>query len=148
MIVPVFLAVWAASNTLEKWVAFEFIGYFSLVFIRVYIEIKGTLNFAASRAERALSLKILLGFSISIIIMFAAVYKYYGLIIDESLTQTTWMDSIYFSIVTWTTLGYGDVQPTESIRLVAAFQAFVGYLYMGLLIGGIAGLLFNKEQNA
>lgn len=42
--------------------------------------------------------------------------------------------AFYFSTVTWTTLGYGDLQPLDSMRLVAAWEAFFGYIYMGFFI--------------
>ena len=44
-------------------------------------------------------------------------------------------DTLYFSIVTFTTLGFGDIQPVPAGRLPAAFQALCGYIYLGLGIG-------------
>ena len=43
--------------------------------------------------------------------------------------------ALYFSIVTFTTLGYGDLQPSTHMRPVAAVQALVGYVYLGLFVG-------------
>lgn len=42
--------------------------------------------------------------------------------------------ALYFSIVTFTTLGYGDFQPGAKLRLLAAFQALYGYGYLGLIV--------------
>jgi hypothetical protein len=67
----------------------------------------------------------------------------YGITYDDELVIGDWYNSIYFSIVTWTTLGYGDFSPPEGLRLVAAFEAIVGYLYMAILVG----LLFNISQH-
>jgi voltage-gated potassium channel Kch len=39
--------------------------------------------------------------------------------------------ALYFSIVTFTTLGYGDVVPGEGWRVLAALQAAVGILVFG-----------------
>jgi len=44
-------------------------------------------------------------------------------------------DGLYFSLVTFTTLGFGDLQPFPQGRLAASFQALSGYLYLGLGIG-------------
>jgi hypothetical protein len=145
LVVPVLLAIWVTTSSYEKFAALEFVACFFLVFYRVFIEVEGTLNFSKSRTERAFSLKLLLGYSISIIIMFAAVYKYFGLIVDGHIIEPSWTEGLYFSIVTWTTLGYGDIQPVEPMRLVAAFEAYIGYIYMGLLAGGIASILFSKN---
>jgi hypothetical protein len=39
--------------------------------------------------------------------------------------------ALYFSVVTFTTLGYGDVVPGEGWRVLAALQAAVGILVFG-----------------
>ena len=53
--------------------------------------------------------------------------------------------ALYFSIVTWTTLGYGDFTPPPELRLVAAIQALVGYLFFGLSVGLGTFLLCEKR---
>ncbi len=77
------------------------------------------------------------------------VYKTHG-IVDTSTqkgeTTRSTLDCYYFSIVTWTTLGYGDFRPTESARLYAASEAFVGLTFMGLFISVLFYLL-NKIGN-
>ncbi len=47
------------------------------------------------------------------------------------------VDGLYFSIVTFTTLGYGDYQPVGYGRYLAATQALAGYLVLGLTVGAI-----------
>ncbi len=47
---------------------------------------------------------------------------------------------VYFSLVTLTTLGYGDVLPISPVAQVAAgIEAAVGVLYIAVLVGGIVG---------
>ena len=50
--------------------------------------------------------------------------------------------AIYLSVVTWTTLGYGDFSPTESVRLFAAFESLVGYIYLGIFVAFTINWLF------
>ncbi|MDC1143060.1 potassium channel family protein [Planctomycetota bacterium] len=46
-----------------------------------------------------------------------------------------WVDAMYFSLVTLTTLGYGDVRPVgEVARMVAALEAVFGVLYLAMLV--------------
>ena len=52
-----------------------------------------------------------------------------------SATRPEFSDALYFSAVTFTTLGYGDLQPRPETRLAAAFQAVTGYIYLGLGVG-------------
>ena len=41
---------------------------------------------------------------------------------------------LYFSLITWTTVGYGDLVPIPQARFLAASEAVLGYLSMGLLV--------------
>jgi hypothetical protein len=41
---------------------------------------------------------------------------------------------LYFAVVTWTTVGYGDYAPTPAARPYAALEALVGYLFMAFFI--------------
>lgn len=72
-------------------------------------------------------------FSASIILIFAAIYLRY----EPSVGDIP--ESLYFSIVTFTTLGYGDIQPTGRwVRLGCALQAILGALSMGMFVGSLA----------
>ncbi|RSD30034.1 ion channel [Vibrio pectenicida] len=43
-------------------------------------------------------------------------------------------NSLYFSVVTFTTLGYGDISPVGFARFVAALEAFLGSFTMALFV--------------
>ena len=43
-------------------------------------------------------------------------------------------DALYFSVVTITTLGYGDFIPLGPGRPIAAMQGLIGYLILGILV--------------
>ena len=75
--------------------------------------------------------------------IFASVYHMFGIQGASGVILGDWPTSYYFSIVTWTTLGYGDFSPVENLRLVAAFEATMGYFYMAILVG----LLLNISQH-
>jgi hypothetical protein len=47
------------------------------------------------------------------------------------LHANTLLDCVYFSIVTYTTLGIGDVFPIENVRLIAGVEALTGLLLVG-----------------
>lgn len=50
-------------------------------------------------------------------------------------------ESLYYSTVTFTTLGYGEYTPRGSTRFTAASQALIGFVFMPLLLGQIIGLM-------
>ena len=55
-----------------------------------------------------------------------------------------WM---YFSFVTMTTLGYGDIGPLSPIaRLLAYMQAIVGQLYIATLVAGLVGAYVARKD--
>lgn len=57
---------------------------------------------------------------------------------DHTLPWTTnfkiFLTSVYFSIVTFTTLGYGDISPTGIVRFIAAIEAFTGSFTIALFV--------------
>jgi len=50
---------------------------------------------------------------------------------------TTLLNTEYFSVVTFTTLGYGDLSPTGFLRFFAAFEALFGVMTIGFLVVGL-----------
>lgn len=59
--------------------------------------------------------------------------------IDPDYTLSFW-DYIYYSVVTFTTLGYGDIVPKMNLafRMLAVSEAFTGAFMMGLFIFTLA----------
>lgn len=56
-----------------------------------------------------------------------------------SVTFESLANSIYFSMVTFVTLGYGDIFQTDIyLKLFAATEAFLGVVLMGLFLAGFA----------
>lgn len=97
-----------------------------------------TKDIGPKRAILALTLQ-----GMAIILVFAAVYRGYGLVNAPRIME--WYEAIYFSIVTWTTLGYGDLSPRNGLQLLAAFQAGLGYVFLGLIVGMLVNLLSRLD---
>jgi hypothetical protein len=61
--------------------------------------------------------------------------------------RQTW-EFIYFSLVTMTTLGYGDIVPVhEGARSVATIQAILGQFFVAVLVARIVASLASKPRN-
>lgn len=57
-------------------------------------------------------------------------------------------DFIYFSFVTLTTLGYGDMSPVSSIaQTLAWFEAVVGQLFLAVTIARLVSLEISHREN-
>ena len=53
----------------------------------------------------------------------------------------------YFSFVTMTTLGYGDISPVaEHARTLAWFEALLGQLYLAVMVAGFVALHISKNM--
>jgi hypothetical protein len=55
---------------------------------------------------------------------------------------------IYFSFVTLTTLGYGDISPlSRPARTMASLQAVTGQLYIAIVIARLVGLQISQSRS-
>ena len=56
-----------------------------------------------------------------------------------------WPDFVYYSFVTLTTLGYGDITPvTQTSRILAFMEAVVGQVYLTIIIARLVGLYISR----
>jgi hypothetical protein len=59
---------------------------------------------------------------------------------------SVWSNSFYFSFVTLTTLGYGDILPLTSMaRSMSTLEAVTGVLYLGILIARLVSDYQRKQ---
>lgn len=75
--------------------------------------------------------------SMFIIFSWAGIYDYLGISYNLSGTPPNLDDyllNVYFSVVTFTTLGYGDFSPTSDGRIIAATQALIGLFMTSLFL--------------
>jgi hypothetical protein len=84
-------------------------------------------------------------FSIAFIMLWAVIYFSLGIQHDEETVGffmshsilanlMDFLSCVYFSVVTFTTLGYGDLTPGGIVRMFCAFQAFFGSFTMALFV--------------
>ena len=77
--------------------------------------------------------------SLGIIILFGFIYWLNSDLISLNTSANkhfSFGDSFYFSTITFTTLGYGDLSPTGWLKVLSSVEAFSGVLNMGFLIAG------------
>ena len=80
------------------------------------------------------------------VFLFALIYANLGLqsTIDQPVLET---DYLYFSVVTFTTLGYGDLAPTPHARFFAATEALLGYFILSVFVSVIV-VMSQRQMEA
>jgi hypothetical protein len=117
---------------------------------------KSNLATPLGRRIEKLSYRSLIGYS-SITILIGSVYFFiasrYG---DHgtNIGNLSYPSCLYFSIVTFTSLGYGDIAPIGFGKIVAVYEVLSGLVLVALVVGKVASerqsaillLLYTSEQ--
>ncbi len=75
---------------------------------------------------------------LGIVLIFGILFSLTG--VDYG-THKNWIGPFYFSVVTITTLGYGDIVPISPMaRITAICEVFIGYI----MLGGLLAIFTNK----
>ncbi len=96
-----------------------------------------SVRFSSSKFLACCWTAILVGFVPFLIFDFAIIYSVQSIQNSPDLQAE---DYLYYSIVTFTTLGYGDFQPRPEFRLIAASQAFLGFTFVPVMISEFISL--------
>jgi len=99
-----------------------------------------------NRLTGAICVYLLFGFMfglIHILVAWLLPGSYAGIGSPEAEDQA--VNYMYYSFVTLTTLGYGDVSPIRPLaRAVAYIEAVVGVFYVAILVGTLVGLMLSR----
>ena len=121
----------------------------ALVLLERIFSTSGDVNWRV--VANALSVYLLIGF------VFAAIYSLAGfaegpLGSDMGLNQNdadfVTFATTYFSFVTQTTLGYGDISPENArVASIAVVQVLIGQFYLAVIVARLVGLVVAKSSN-
>ena len=68
--------------------------------------------------------------------------------ITQALAEETRLTFLYYSIVTITTLGYGDITPvTDVAKSFSALEAVIGQIYLVILVARLVGINIAQSMN-
>ncbi|MGB0908319.1 MAG: potassium channel family protein [Maricaulaceae bacterium] len=79
--------------------------------------------------------------SVLMVFVFALLYRIFGT--DPIGTP---MDNLYFSAVTFSTLGFGDIKPAPNAQVFAAFEALIGNLHLGIMVAATFAAITNNVK--
>ena len=134
------------------------LGYTSLISVLVFMLVTTTYAFRRTVFSRDVSANRLIG-AVCVYLQLGVIWAICYSLIDavfpgsfSSLASTPehmWRsDWLYFSFVTMTTLGYGDLSPVSSPARIAAYmQAVFGQLYIAILVAGLVGAYISEHSS-
>lgn len=95
---------------------------------------------------RAVSAYILIGVTWAALYGIAS-YVDHGAFSPAPGSALTWNEGIYFSFVTLTTLGYGDITPVSPLaRSLVMVEAVIGPMYLAILVARLVALYKGESR--
>jgi len=150
LLVPAFIASWSTAFVSELWpmavsriLILAFVGYIMYV---MAMDILSEKNVTRDTIFGSACVYMLLGFAFTDIYMLFLIIEpqSFGQVIDIAPVGSEVKissDLSYFSFVTLTTLGYGDVTPkTGMVQGLATLEAMLGQFYLTVLVARLVGL--------
>jgi hypothetical protein len=153
-----FLAVVTAATSLTMMVRGHtghplvegaFFLFFAFITISIFVEVMRTSEFMADTLSGAVSVYLLIG------IVFGQLYDLVETLHPGSFAagfleagdSPGWTLLIFYSFMTLTTVGYGDITPaTDATRSLAILEGAIGVLYVAILIARLIGSNANESQ--
>jgi tetratricopeptide (TPR) repeat protein len=78
------------------------------------------------------------GLAVFLVIFSSFFYMHGHLVRGELIFRPDFLQSLYFSVVTFTTVGYGDVSPVGATRLMAMLEAFSSLFIIPMFLVGLS----------
>jgi hypothetical protein len=121
-------------------------AFFGLTVIGLFSFLKNARTVSEAHLYTAVSIYLLLG--LQWFALYSAVEAVYpGAILHSSARADRQSELLYFSLVTLSTIGYGDVVPVYGeVRMLAALEGVAGVLYVAITVAILVSAY--KQQNA
>jgi len=85
--------------------------------------------------------------SVTFVVISVSSFLFYILELEQNKNITNLFDSVWWSIVTLTSLGYGDICPvTVGGRIVGIFLMFFGVGLIGVIAGSVSRHYFEERD--
>ncbi|MFY2824388.1 ion channel [Ruegeria sp. MALMAid1280] len=139
MVVASFVA-WFGLSRLSEAAAGDTIGTIASVGLVLWIVSQSWFYMTQVKSPRRLLFLMGVSFIQVVPFLFAAVYGAFGYTDNCVLGAKGPADILYFSYVTFTTVGYGDMSPIGLCRGLAVAEAVTGYILLGMFVAAAVAL--------
>jgi voltage-gated potassium channel len=122
-----------------------FMVYFIFVIYRIITILLITKEIKISLLAGAFSGYLMIGVILTFFLIMLNTFDPHTLNIPESTMG--FGDFLYFSLITMTTIGYGDISPVNPVaQMVSAFSAIISQFYLAVVVAVIVGKIINAER--
>ncbi|MEM7253433.1 MAG: potassium channel family protein [Pseudomonadota bacterium] len=149
LLVPTLFGNWtearADASLLGLLMVLSEIAFFGFVTVAMFAYVLSGRLLVGDRLQGALSVYLLIG------VTFSLLYELLEILVPGSISvpggNPTGAELLYYSFVTLTTLGYGDVLPaTPQAQSLAILESVIGVLYVAVLVSWLVGALGNGQE--
>jgi len=127
--------------------SFLYVGFRTVV-LSTFSELIGKAREISSLFDRVFSIFIIY---LLVALMFSSIYRFLSHWEPSSFNAPleSWMDSMYFSVVTITTLGYGEIHPTQAIsKILVVSEVLLGLLLLVVMLGTAISTSFFEAADS
>lgn len=134
--------IWLAASIIAGSVSFphDGVGCLLVALLTSGVAVAGIFGFVVRDITPAKAFLAMMAQTCVLILIYAVIY-----VSRLAVPGLSFADALYYSVVTWTSLGYADLVPTEEMRVVTAVQAITGYLYLGLLVSVLSSVVAQPK---
>jgi hypothetical protein len=122
-------------------------AFFALTVSRMFFSLKNARSVDEAHLATAVSIYLLLG------MLWFALYSaiealHPGAILFTHTRTDRQSELLYFSLVTLSTVGYGDILPIQGeVRMLAALEGITGVLYVAIIVAMLVGAYQRKSNS-
>ena len=121
---------------------------FTFTAVIMVVDTMGAKKVTVEQISASLAAYVLFGLTWAIAFRMLETYRPGSLLINYATPEGLFDACVYFSFVTLTTLGYGDILPvSEPARALAYSEAILGQLYLAVLVAKLVGM-YAAEQSS
>ncbi|MCA0929458.1 potassium channel family protein [Ruegeria profundi] len=145
-LVIVSFVAWFGLSRLSETTAGDKIGTATTILLMIWLVSQTWYSMTQVKSPKRQLLLMGISFIQVVPFLFAAVYGsfgYYDLCVVGAKGP---YDVLYFSYVTFTTVGFGDLRPAGLCRGLAVAEAITGYILLGLFVAAAVGIYARDHK--